>query len=179
MQSVFETTEIRIRPYHEDDVAGLYDRSAHSLPEMMPFLPWAHEAYSLEDSQRWVDWAMQNWQFQSQYDFVIESTADNKFLGGVGILELNPLQHTGKLGYWVGTQYTGKGIATQASQLAIAFAKTRLKLRSLYIDVQTKNIASILVAKKLGAKCLRQEKYYEHDAKEAERYVYWLPFLHI
>ena len=58
MQSPYENARLRIRPYRANDVGGLYACIQHSLPEMMPFLPWAHENYAPEDSQGWVSWAM-------------------------------------------------------------------------------------------------------------------------
>lgn len=169
-----QNEQIRIRPYRKSDVLLMCDCIISSTKEMKPFLPWVHDNYSTKDTQIWIEWVSQNLEKGIQYDFVIELNSTQQFLGGVGILEINHKEKTAKLGYWLRTDATGKGLTTQAAQLAIKFAREQLGLRALFIDCDTTNPMSIRIAEKLGATLLRREKYHRHDGKNAEQNIYKL-----
>lgn len=161
MTQLYQNNRIRIRPYCNDDLDGLYECVTRSIPEMKPFLPWVHDNYKLNDSQKWITWAQANWRSGLQYDFVIEEIATNTFLGGVGLLAVNRQFGTAELGYWLRTDYTGKGITFEATCLAVQFAKAQLKLNKLIIFMPVKNVASKAIAVKLGARYIETKQRYQ------------------
>lgn len=64
-------------------------------------------------------------------------------------------EHSGKreVGYWIGKDYWGKGVATQALSQFLSF----VKMRPLYAGVVKHNVASIRVLEKCGfTKCGEQ-----------------------
>jgi RimJ/RimL family protein N-acetyltransferase len=56
--------------------------------------------------------------------------------------------HLGEIGYWVGRQYWGKGIATAALQQMTDYAFVTLGLQKLYAPVLAPNMASMRVLEK-------------------------------
>ncbi|HZJ23969.1 MAG TPA: GNAT family N-acetyltransferase [Anaerolineales bacterium] len=58
-----------------------------------------------------------------------------------------------EVGYWIGKEYWGKGIATQALLLFLGFVKTR----PLYAHVARHNIGSRRVLEKCGFKVIGEE----------------------
>jgi ribosomal-protein-serine acetyltransferase len=56
----------------------------------------------------------------------------------------------GEVGYWLGAEFTGKGLATLAAKAMINFAFNTLKLHKLVIRVIVGNDKSIAIAKRLG-----------------------------
>lgn len=54
------------------------------------------------------------------------------------------------LGYFVGAEFAGKGLATEAIKLILRFAFKRLKLHRVEANVQPENLASIGVLRKNG-----------------------------
>ncbi len=158
---MYQNNRIRIRPYYTDDAGGMCDCIQHSIAEMKLYLPWVHDNYQLADSEKWVEWAKANWQYGVQYDFVIEDKAEARFLGGVGLLDVNRIASSAFLGYWIDSRYTGQGIAYQAAKLAIEFATKELQLKQLIIYMSTDNKASQHIAKKLGAVYLKTVNDYE------------------
>src|SRR5688500_17779888 len=58
-----------------------------------------------------------------------------------------------EVGYWIGKEYWGKGIATQALLLFLGFVKTR----PLYAHVARHNIGSRRVLEKCGFKVILEE----------------------
>jgi ribosomal-protein-serine acetyltransferase len=167
--------ELHIRPYRDTDIQGMYDTISSSITEMKAFLPWVHDHYSIEDASCWVKQMQRNWESGLQYDFVIEDISRSKFLGGVGLLGVNRAEKIAFLGYWIRTDASKKGIATQAAQLAIAFAKNQLALETLLIECDIKNKSSIKVAEKLGARFFKRLKNAEMvNGKSIDKNIYQL-----
>ena len=170
-----KNNNVRIRPYVEADIPKLYECVINSQAEFRKYLPWANTDYQLDHSKSWVNWAHYNWMSQRQYDFVIEDTNTEEFLGGVGLLEVDFNNKHAQLGYWLGTPFTGKGLARQAAQLAVEFARNELKLGKLIIRVAEDNIASSLIAEKLGAQFIGKEDHQEfHNDHWQDTKVYEL-----
>lgn len=161
MSILYQNNRIRIRPYRKEDVDDLYACVRASIPEMKPYLPWVHDAYSRQDSENWVQWTQKNWTYGVQYDFVIEELSKQTLIGGVGLLKINPYERSAELGYWLHSEYAGQGITSEAAKLAVQYAKEELGLKRIIIYMSLCNIASQKIAQKLGAQYLETRKKYE------------------
>jgi RimJ/RimL family protein N-acetyltransferase len=160
MSTFYQNKRIRIRPYEENDAAGMFECVSQSIKEMKAYLPWVHDRFSLQDCKNWIYNAQMIWPTGRQYDFVIEERGMAKrFLGGVGLLNVNPPYAI--LGYWLRTDFTGKGITTEACQLVFEFAKEVLGLEEITIYMSEGNAGSIAIANKLGAKYVETKKNHE------------------
>ncbi len=69
---------------------------------------------------------------------------------------------TGELGYWLGSEFTGMGLATRACRRLLVIAFNELDLNRMEIRCAAGNTRSIAVAKRLGM-------IYEGTLREAER----------
>ncbi len=118
----------------------------------MPWMPWAHEGYSLDESRKFLDSCARNWAEGTAYEFAILSALDGTYLGGCGLNHLNTIDRWANLGYWVRSSKAGQGIATKAATLLIPYGFNELKLNRIEIVVATGNKASQRVARKCGAK---------------------------
>ena len=175
MELKYQNNNIRIRPYVDDDIEKLYECVISSQPEFRQYLPWANTEYKLEHSKAWVSWADYNWRSRWQYDFVIEAIHSGEFLGGVGLLEVDFYSKQAKLGYWLATAHTGKGLTTQAAQLAMEFGRKELGLEKLIIRIAEDTLASKKIAEKLGAVYVGVEPTKEfHNNRWQEVWVYEL-----
>ena len=68
-----------------------------------------------------------------------------------------------KLGYWIGQEYWGRGIATAALTAFLG----ELTERPLYADVLRTNVGSLRVLQKCGFRLLNEdERGADHDPKE-------------
>ena len=78
---------------------------------------------------------------------------DGLFVGAVGI---NPQQgwknHCAEIGYWLGEDYWGQGIATGALDIMTTVAFTRYPYKKLYAPVLAPNTRSIRVLEKAAYK---------------------------
>ena len=140
-----------LRPYRLSDAEPLYEAVRESLPELLPWMPWAHADYSFEESKKWIEYCARTWAKGKEYNFVIQDAKDGSLLGGCGLNQVRRRARFANLGYWVRSKCTGKGIATAAALLVARFGFDELGLTRIEIGAATTNAASLRVAEKLGA----------------------------
>ena len=86
----------------------------------------------------------------------------------VGHIDCFELFGEQSIGYWIGKQYWGKGIATKALSL---FLK-ELTIRPLYARIVNDNIGSLRVLEKNGFKIIGADKGFAHArGEEVEEYI--------
>jgi [ribosomal protein S5]-alanine N-acetyltransferase len=102
--------------------------------------------YTKEDADKWFR--------------IIESTAantnfaivaENKAVGGIGLhLFTDVYKHSAEIGYWLGEEYWGKGIATSAVARLTSFAFENFDINRIFARVFEWNPASVKVLEKNG-----------------------------
>jgi len=142
---------ITLRPFHPSDTVTLYQAVWESLPELLPWMPWAYADYSINDSRKWIESCVRTWAKGKEYSFAIIDSKDGGILGGCGLNQVKRRARFANLGYWVTSKYTRKGVATAAALLVARFGFDELGLTRIEIGVATGNNASLRVAEKAGA----------------------------
>ncbi len=143
---------VEIRPYRMEDVEALFEAARESIREIHPWLPWCHPGYTLEESLGWVTSRPEAWATGQAYSFVMTDAETGRFLGGCGINQIDWTNRLGNLGYWVRRTSMRRGVATKATRLAARFALEELGLHRVEIFAALKNVGSLRVAEKAGAK---------------------------
>ena len=72
-----------------------------------------------------------------------------------------------KVGYWLGKEYWGKGIASEALSQFLA----QVKVRPLYARVAKQNIASIRVLQKCGFTLYGEDQFTGNDGEVGEEFI--------
>ena len=142
---------ITLRPFHPSDAIPLYQAVRESLPELLPWMPWAYADYSIKDSRKWIESCARTWAKGKEYNFAIIDSKDGSLLGGCGLNQVRRRARFANLGYWVRSKYTKKGVATAAALLVARFGFNELGLNRIEIGAATGNNASLRVAEKVGA----------------------------
>jgi ribosomal-protein-serine acetyltransferase len=143
--------DIELRRFRPDDVGLLYEAACESIAEVYPFMEWCHPGYSLDEAFAWVHSREAAWQAKTGLEFVIVERGSQRFLGGVGLNQLNHLHRFANLGYWVRTSAAGRGVATAATRACARFGLDELGLNRIEILVALGNRASQRVAERAGA----------------------------
>ena len=147
----FNDGTIAIRTYKPSDVHPCFEAARESIAEVSRHLPWLHPKYSIEETRMWVEKVVPRlWEQQSEYHFVITEVATGSVLGGCGLDQVNWIDQTANLGYWVRTPRTGQGVATAASKLLVRFGFEQLRLKRIDVVTSIGNIPSARVAEKLN-----------------------------
>ena len=141
---------IRIRPYRLDDAQKIWQAVRESLTELEPWMPWAHPAYSIDESRSWLATQVPAFQQRTTFEFAI-TTDEGAYLGGCGLNQIDALNRRANLGYWVRSSAARKGVATEATRLTRDWGFAHTDLERLEVLVAVGNIASRRVAEKSGA----------------------------
>lgn len=142
---------ITLRPYCLDDIPGTYQMVVESIPMLKPWMNWAHEGYTQEETEAFIRASIEGWTMDRQFNFVVADARDGMLLGGTGLGGINPPYRLANLGYWVRSSRRGQGIAPRAARLVARWGFKHLGLLRAEIVVALENSASLRVAEKCGA----------------------------
>lgn len=144
-----DSEHLHLCRYRLGDDDELYKAARESIREVYSFLVWCHPGYSLAESRAWLKMVKPEWDRGISYAFAIRDRVTDEYLGGCGLnrVDENPVMN---LGYWIKTQATGRGVATEATRALVQFGFDYLRLIRIEIVMSTKNQASRRVAEKVG-----------------------------
>jgi ribosomal-protein-serine acetyltransferase len=141
------TKRLTLEPVSPSRAAELWAAARASLAELRPWLAWAASA-SRKETEDFAGTAESQWAAGVAYHFTI--LREEEVVGGISIEVRHPVERIGELGYWIRTDHSGQGVATEAGRAMLALAFEELGLHRLELRAGTANRASQRVAEKLG-----------------------------
>ena len=147
--------KIHIRDVTESDLPILYEQQLDPEATAMAAFPSReHDAF------------MAHWKKIMAYENNLIKTIS--YAGEVaGYILSWEMEGEREVGYWLGKEYWGKGIATQALAEYVSIVKTR----PLMAHVARHNIGSRRVLEKCGFKVIGEDKYTNPAGVEVEEFV--------
>jgi RimJ/RimL family protein N-acetyltransferase len=142
---------LHLRCYQPGDTPAVHAAAVESVAEVAPYETWCHEGYTLKEAAEYVEGWVQSWEARQAYYFAVLDQATELYLGSCGLCPVEHQHRTAGLGFWVRTSETGRGVATAAARLVVAFGFTQLGMHRIELMVAVHNAASRRVADKLGA----------------------------
>ncbi|MBI3049883.1 MAG: GNAT family N-acetyltransferase [Acidobacteria bacterium] len=142
--------QVIIRPCSADDAPAMHEAVRESLAELIPWMPWCHPEYSLQEARSWLRVQVQAFNERKWFEFAIVDE-DGRYLGQCGLNQFDDLNRRCNLGYWVRTRTAGRGVATRAVCLLREWAFAHTTLVRIEIVVASGNHPSLRVAEKAGA----------------------------
>jgi len=143
--------KVRLRPFAADDAEAIHAAVRESLTELGRWLSWCREDYSLQDTCDFLDARTNAFQTTGEHSFAILELGSDRFVGAIGINQIDPLTQRANLGYWLRTSATGRGYAAEAARLLARWALLEHGLERLEIVAATGNVESQRVAAAIGA----------------------------
>lgn len=125
--------------------------------------------YTLSDAERWLSWAQET---VPETNFAI--AVDGAAMGGIGFsLQEDVYHRSAEIGYWLGEEFWGRGIATEAVRAVTAYAFDKYDLCRMYAGVLEWNPASMRVLEKAGYVCEgRLRRSITKDAETIDQVLY-------
>ena len=142
---------VLLRPFQLEDAQETYTAVRESLTDLKPWMSWASDDYSLNETREFIRLTRARWQEGTLFAFAITDSKSGRMLGGCSISHIHPVYHLCNLGYWVRSSSRGKGVAGRAALLASRYAFEKVGLLRVEIVIAPGNAASIRVAEKIGA----------------------------
>lgn len=151
MPTELSDESLRLRIPVSTDAAAATEAVRSSLPELMRWTSWCHADYSTADVEKSVRQVADERFEDRAYSFYIHEDDTGRILGGCGLYHVDRSIDGASLGYWVRSDATGKGVATRAARLLVAYGFRDLDLARIEILVAQENRGSQRVAEKIGA----------------------------
>lgn len=140
--------DLELKTLNLGDANDLYELTGANLQRLKVWLPWADEGLSLSSTQNFIlgglEQAAQNQGFQAGIWF------QERLAGVIGYHRIDWVNRSVALGYWIGAQYEGKGLVTEASRILVDYAFRELGLNRVEIRCATDNHRSRAIPERLG-----------------------------
>ena len=138
---------INIRPWKEGDENSLVkyannENISRNLRELFP------HPYTLRDARTWIAF---NKDMLPALNMAV--ILGDHVIGAVGIaLKEDVYRKNAEIGYWIGEPFWGRGYATAAARLMVAYTFENYDVTRIYASMFDHNIASRKVLEKAGFK---------------------------
>ena len=139
------TPRVILRPFRLDDAAAVAE--ACTDPSIPEFTMMAADL-SEDDARRWIADGLEWWP-RGIARFAVTLPPDDDCVGQMGIQFDAPLRRA-EVFYWLAPQARGRGIATEALELVIAWAFRRNGVVRVQLVTHLDNAASHRVAERCG-----------------------------
>lgn len=109
------------------------------------WMPWVEATKTIEDQRRWVEHVLAD-------ERSLDGAAvfvDGAYAGGTGLM-VDAFGIAGEIGYWIGSEYEGKGYVTRAVRAMIDIGFKELGLHRIFIRAGVDNVRSRAIPERLG-----------------------------
>jgi len=141
---------VELRRWRASQAEALTDAVASSLPELLPWMPWAQAPPTVPAMIDVLSTGDSNFDVDKEWQFVVAGPGSARILGATGLHYRGP-PDTVEIGYWIRTDSTRQGLATFATQALTTAAFTFLSdITTVEIRMDSLNARSAAIPPKLG-----------------------------
>jgi RimJ/RimL family protein N-acetyltransferase len=131
-----------------------------SRTELAHWTPWVlPNPDKLSVLERRLDNFVNQFEAREQFIYAIEDRATGQLLGGIGLYN-RIAPGVLEIGYWMRSDVTGRGYATEASEALMRVAFIDCEVTRLEIRVDPNNARSVAIPKRLG---FRHRETFDRD----------------
>ena len=142
---------VNLRELSMNDATTIVSLMNYEIAKYLYEVPYP---YKIDDALKFIKSSCDDFRLHKSITFAIDYK--NKFQSVhllVGIIAVKDIDYVNKkanIGYWIGQQYHGKGIATECIELVVKYAFDVLELKEISAYVFPENKPSIRVLEKNG-----------------------------
>jgi RimJ/RimL family protein N-acetyltransferase len=144
---------------------------AESLEDLAPWLDWAREVGTVEDSEADVRRARVRFLERTDLMLLLFLKGTGTLVGGSGLHRIDWTVPRFEIGYWCRTRFTGHGYITEAVRGITGFAFDVLGAKRVEIRCDSLNRRSIRVAERAGFRLEGELRNFEAGADGGPRNV--------
>lgn len=144
---MFETKRLIIRPYSPKDAKFVFETiNQYEIYKTTYGIPYPCD---IKYAKRWIKNVINNALENKSYEYAITRKTDGKYMGNVGLINIDFANRKCDISYFINSKYWGNGIATEASAKLIEYAFNTLNFNRVGGTCMEHNIASSKVMEKL------------------------------
>jgi len=148
LASIIIDNELLLRSYEVDDFQELYNAINNSRRHLAPWLNWVSKTTKPEHSLQFIRKSQD--QMHDQEALALGIFFKDKVIGGIGMHEWDQATKKAQLGYWIATEYEGKGIILKSLIPFVDYLFEKTGLNKIEIHYVAANKRSAKVAARLG-----------------------------
>jgi RimJ/RimL family protein N-acetyltransferase len=141
---------VLLRPYRETDAAALHQAVAESREHLRPWLPFADEHQTVDESRMFIRRSMARWLLREDMGVGLFDAETGEYLGGSGLHPRDWMLRFFEIGYWVRKSAEGSGYITETVRLLTDYAFDALRANRVLIRCDARNMRSAAVPQRLG-----------------------------
>ncbi|HEY7014227.1 MAG TPA: GNAT family N-acetyltransferase, partial [Streptosporangiaceae bacterium] len=147
---LIEHAPVTLRRFRSEDVDALFRAVTESLDELRPWMPWAAD-YSRASAEEYLAGSVKDWEEGTAYNYAIVTVGPggSALVGSIGLMTRCGPGGL-EIGYWVRSAYTGRGLATAATEALVGQAFGLPGVDWVEIVHDELNVASGQIPRKLG-----------------------------
>lgn len=146
---------------------ALYQLIDRNRAELEPWMAWVKQIHTEKDVHRFLFDAIRFNEGQQRCTFLVR--AEGQIAGLVSLVRIEWEHHRAELGYWLGSSFQGRGLATKSCHCLLNYAFEELCLNRISLRSTQDNQRSIALANRLGftaegrlREALLKEEAYQH-----------------
>lgn len=140
---------VALRQWTDTDVPALL--AALNDEMLARWLDQLPQPYTDADARAYVAFGRRGWRSEEhETPFAIADAATDEPLGSLGVRWADELEGVAELGYWVGRDARGRGVATRATRLVARWVLADVGFERLELRADPQNVASCRVAERAG-----------------------------
>ena len=159
MTSILINDDLLLRSYKPEDAHELFRCVDGSREHLRPFLNWVDHTTRVEHSLQFIQMSIAQQTAGEGMALGIYLQQERRLVGGIGMHQYNRDQKRAQIGYWMASDYCGKGLMSRSAERFVDFLFRKLGLNKIEIHSLPENKRSLALAQRLGARqegCIRQ-----------------------
>lgn len=150
---------VRLILRDESHAEQTYKLIKKNTKHLGPWMKWIDKVESIKDSIANVELNIEEWELKTDLHLGVQK--DGLLVGMISLHNIDYLNHSAYLGYWLDEDHVGKGIMTEAVRTLIEYGYAELELNRIEIRAGVQNVKSRAIPERLGFR-------YEGTIREAE-----------
>lgn len=146
----FESVRLIIRAPLYGDGTAVNEAVIESLEELRPWMPWAKEVPTLEESEIRIRKTRLDFLERTDFQLLLFHKETGQLVGSSGLHRIDWQARSFEIGYWARTSYAGQGYITEAVEAITSFAVQVLEANRIEIHCDARNQRSAKVAERSG-----------------------------
>jgi len=139
---------VELRPVEVRHAPIIWERVERDRSHLREWLGWVDHSKSVADIEAWIDGSLKMYAANDGYAAGV--WVDGEFAGVIGTHPINWIYRKMEFGYWLGAEFVGRGIITDAARALTTHAFREWKLNRVEIMCGVGNERSSAIPRRLG-----------------------------
>ncbi len=131
-----------------EDAENIFNVIDKDREHLRNWLPWVDKTISVQDTINNITERIEKFNKKEAAAFC--AYYENKWIASVGFISLDNIDKEGEIGYWLSSDFEGKGLMTECVKALIKYGFKELNLHRIVIKCNSENIRSAAIPKRLG-----------------------------